>query len=89
MKIVLDRSVCKCWDAACETHFGWHFLRDEVTPVDCTVEMIEDQRPEITFCIKDHDGTEKVLVVDETNRAEATDSWRLAWEQQQAAKDQE
>jgi hypothetical protein len=83
MKIVLDRRSCKCWDAACETHFGWHFLRDEVTPVDCTLEIAEDDNQEITFHIKDRDGSDKILIVDETNRGEAYDSWQLAWEKQQ------
>lgn len=83
MKIVLDRRSCKCWDAACETHFGWHFLRDEVTPIDCTVEISEDNKQEITFLIKDRDGSDKILIVDETNKGEAYDSWCLAWAKQQ------
>ncbi len=83
MKIVLDRRGCNCWDAACETHFGWHFLREEITPVDCVVEMLNDGQKEITFCIKDRDGLDKVMVVDDTNRDEAYDSWQQAWEKQQ------
>lgn len=86
MKIVLDRRSCNCWDAACETHFGWHFLRSEVTPVDCTVDVIDDKRPETTFLIKDRDGQDKELVVNDENRAEAYDSWQLAWEKQQNEK---
>ena len=84
MKIVLDRRMCNCWDPACEAHFGWHFLRDEVDPIDCTVELVEDERPEKTFYIKDRDDTSKVLVVNQDNWAEAYDSWLLAWERQQA-----
>ncbi len=83
MKIILDRRSCNCWDAACETHFGWHFLRSEITPVDCTVDMIDDHNPNITFFIKDRDGQDKELVVNDENRAEAYDSWQLAWEKQQ------
>jgi hypothetical protein len=83
MKIVLDRRTCGCWDAPCETHFGWHFLRDEIEPIDCTVEIIDDGKPERTFFILDRDGFGKVLVVDETNREEAYDSWQTAWERQQ------
>jgi hypothetical protein len=83
MKIVLDRRSCNCWDPACETHFGWHFLRTEVTPVDCTTEISDDGKPATTFIILDRDGTDKFLVVDDSNRAEAYDSWRLAWEKQQ------
>ncbi len=84
MKIILDRRSCKCWDAACETHFGWHFLREEITPVDCTVEMVDDGRQELSFFIKDRDGIDKVLLIDDSNRSDAYDSWRLAWEKQQA-----
>ena len=86
MKIVLDRRSCNCYDQACESHFGWHFLREEVTPVDCTVEVVDDGRPEVTFVILDKDGTDKELVVNEDNRDVAYDSWRQAWEQQQADK---
>ena len=86
MKIILDRRNCKCWDPACESHFGWHFLRQEITPIDCTTEMIDDGKEEITFLVKDRDGLDKVLVVDKDNRALAYDSWRQAWEEQQAGK---
>jgi hypothetical protein len=82
MKIVLDRRSCGCYDQACETHFGWHFLRDEVTPVDCTLQIIDDGRPEREFMILDRDGVDRTLLVDENNWADAYDSWRLAWEQQ-------
>ena len=85
MKIVLDRRNCKCWDAACESHFGSHFLGKEITPVDCTIEMTDDGRQEVTFYIMDRDGIDKELVIDESNRGEAWDSWRLAWEQQQSS----
>jgi hypothetical protein len=87
MKIVLDRRTCNCWDPACETHFGWHFLREEITPVDCTVEMIDDGQPETTFYIKDRDGQDKLLIVNDENRAEAYDSWLQAWERQQQQKE--
>lgn len=83
MKIVLDRRSCNCYEPACETHFGWHFLRDEITPIDCVIEMDDDGQEEITFFILDRDGVDKTLMVDESNRAEAYDSWRQAWEEQQ------
>jgi hypothetical protein len=85
MKIILDTRICKCWDAACSAHFSSHFLGEEVTPIDCVVDMIEDDNREITFQIKDRDGTEKTLVVGKDNYADAYDSWREAWEKQQAA----
>lgn len=83
MKILLDRRTCNCWQAACESHFGWHFLREEVTPIDCTLEIINDGKAERTFLIKDRDGIDKTLVVDDSNWADAYDSWQLAWEKQQ------
>jgi hypothetical protein len=52
--------------------------------VDCTLEISDDGQPETTFLILDRDGIDKVLVVNEENFAEAYDSWRLAWEKQQA-----
>lgn len=84
MKILLDRRTCNCWQAACESHFGWHFLREEITPIDCTLEIIDDGNSERTFLIKDRDGIDKLLVVDDSNWADAYDSWQLAWEQQQS-----
>jgi hypothetical protein len=86
MKIVLDRRSCNCYDQACETHFGWHFLREEITPVDCTVELEDDGETEYTFYIKDKDNSDKVLVVDDDNRDLAYDSWLLAWQEQQSKK---
>lgn len=87
MKIVLDRRSCNCWDPACETHFGWHFLREEVNPVDCTLEIVDDGKPETTFYIMDRDGSDKVLIVDEDNYGDAYNSWRLAWEKQQTSQE--
>jgi hypothetical protein len=83
MKIMLDRRTCNCWQAACESHFGWHFLREEITPIDCTLEVIDDGKAERSFLIKDRDGIDKLLVVDDSNWADAYDSWQLVWEQQQ------
>ena len=84
MKIVLDRRSCNCYKPACEAHFGWHFLREDVTPVDCTVQMLDDGKTDITFFIMDRDGVDKTLVVNEENHATAYDSWVLAWEEQQS-----
>ena len=58
MKITLDRRTCTCWEPACESHFSWHFLRDEITPIDCTLVILEDGKEERTFLIKDRDGIE-------------------------------
>jgi hypothetical protein len=58
-------------------------LREEITPIDCTLEVIDDGKAERTFLIKDRDGIDKLLVVDDSNWADAYDSWQLVWEQQQ------
>jgi hypothetical protein len=84
MKITLDRRSCKCWQPACEAHFGNHFLGEEIEPVECLIQTEDDGHPEMTFLILDRDGVDKTLVIDENNRADAIDSWRLAWEKQQA-----
>ena len=60
------------------THFGCHFLRSENTPIGYMVDVIDDERPEIVFFIKDRDGQDKELVVNDENRAEASDSWQRA-----------
>ena len=49
MKITLDRGSCSCCIPACEALFGWHFLGKEITPADCTSEMLEDKENEIAF----------------------------------------
>ncbi|MGD2157216.1 MAG: hypothetical protein PVG32_10110 [Anaerolineales bacterium] len=84
MKIYLDRRGCSCWVGACETCFSWHYLGEEVLPNYCLLEVIEDRRPERTFLIKDRDGVDKVLVVDEDNWPEVHDGWTLVWERQHA-----
>ena len=83
MKITLDRRSCNCWQPACEAHFGNHFLQDEISPVECLIETQDDGKSDLTFFILDRDGVDKVLVIDESNRSDAIDSWRLAWEKQQ------
>jgi hypothetical protein len=80
MKIYLDRRYCTSWAAPCEQCFSWHYLGDEIRPNYCMVELVEDGRPERTFYIKDRDGVDKILVVDEDNWADVHDSWMLMWE---------
>lgn len=89
MKIELDRRSCNCYEPTCEAHFGWHFLREEVTPVDCTVDITDDGIDEITFFIKDRDGIDKTLIVTDKNKDLAYDSWLQAWEEQQEGKKSE
>lgn len=86
MRLVLNRKVCNCWEAACEADFADKFLGHEILPTACVVEMIDDGSKELTFMIEDRDGTDKVFVVDEINLADAIDSWMLAYTAQQEEK---
>jgi len=52
--------------------------------VECTIEVVDDGNREKTFFIKDRDGIDKTLVVDESNRDLAYDSWIQAWEEQKS-----
>ena len=83
MKIWLDRRVCDVWEAACESDFADKFLGDEILPAACTVMLAEeDDNEKIVFYIRDRDGSEKELVVDDSNLAAAIDSWMLAYAEQ-------
>jgi hypothetical protein len=89
MKIWLDRRVCDVWEAACETDFADKFLGGEILPAACTVMLAEeDDNEKIVFYIHDRDGSEKELVVDDTNLSSAIDSWMKAYADQQAQKKQ-
>jgi hypothetical protein len=83
MKIWLDRRVCDVWEAACESDFADKFLGDEILPAACTVMLAEeDDNEKIVFYIRDRDGSEKELVVDDSNLAAAIDSWMIAYAEQ-------
>ena len=84
MKVYLDRSACNVWEAACESDLSWHIEHKTFCPA-CMVETIEDEHndDEVTLVIKDRDGSEKILVLTDENRADAMDSWMLLWEKQQ------
>ena len=84
MKIFLDRRACTLWEAACESDFAEKFLGEEVLPTACTVMLIEeDDSDELTFYIRDRDGKEKQLVVNDDNLTDAIDSWMKAYAAQQ------
>jgi hypothetical protein len=82
MKLYLDRRNCNSWAAACETCFSWHYMRDEVEPNYCLYDLVDDGRPERTFYIKDRDGVDKILVVDENNWQDVYEGWILDWEKE-------
>jgi hypothetical protein len=42
----------------------------------------EDDNEKIVFYIRDRDGSEKELVVDDSNLAAAIDSWMIAYAEQ-------
>ncbi len=85
MKVYMDRTKCPCWQAACESSFGWrltHLLEGEALPSGCMYAFEEDNEKVITFFIHDHDG-DKVLTVNDRNWPEAYDSWWLLWQRQE------
>jgi hypothetical protein len=82
MKIYLDRSVCKCWEAACEQDFTDKYLGKEIKPTACTVAVVEDEKEELVFFIKDRDGTDKEFTVNDDNFVDAVESWMLAYAKQ-------
>ena len=86
MKIFLDRTVCNCWEAACESDFADKYLTGEVKPTACTLAVVEDESENLKFFIKDRDGSEKEFIVNDMNLADAIDSWMLAYEEQQREK---
>lgn len=88
MKLILNRKVCNCWEAACESDFASKFLGPEILPTACVVAVEDDGKKELTFVIEDRDGSEKLFLVNELNLADAIDSWMGAYEKQQANKPQ-
>jgi len=85
MKVYMDRTSCPCWQAACESSFGWrltHLLDGEALPGGCMYAFEEDGKKPITFFIHDHDG-DRVLKVNGKNWPEAYDSWLLLWQRQE------
>ena len=83
MKVYMDRIWCTCWQASCESTFGWKLLHNDFSPGGCVVNTIDDGEEDITVYIHDEDR-DKVLIITEENMGDAYDSWQLLWEKQQA-----
>jgi hypothetical protein len=84
MKVFMDRLSCPCWQASCESSFGWrlvHLLNGKILPGGCMVDFEDDNQKAITFYIHDHDG-DKVLEVNDKNWPDAYDSWLTLWQRQ-------
>jgi hypothetical protein len=91
MKVYLDRNHCGVHQAACDSCFG---RRIEVNfkPIEggldmdvagCVMDIEEEEKKEIvTFYLKDRDGKDKVLEVNQENWPEAYDSWLDLYEKQ-------
>lgn len=85
MKVFMDRINCPCWQASCESSFGWrlvHLLNGKILPGGCMVDFEDDNQKAITFYIHDHDG-DKVLEVNDKNWPDAYDSWLLLWQRKE------
>ena len=89
MHVYLDRTKCIRWQAACESCFSSRLTLKEFDIADCAMAVINDGSENITFQIKDRDGTTKTLVITPEEEAEAWDSWLLLWENKQGKTDPE
>ena len=87
MQVYLDRTKCVRWQAACESCFSSRLTLKEFEIADCAMAVVSDGSENITFQIKDRDGTRKTLVITPEEEAEASDSWLLLWEKKQAEAD--
>ena len=87
MKVYMDRNLCERWIAGCESCFGVRAEKGEFLLDGCVLDVVdEDKRDEIVCYIKDRDGEDKVLTINEDNWAEAFDSWQQLLEKQMAEK---
>ena len=82
MKVYMDRKWCTCWQASCESTFGWKLLHNDFSPGGCVVKTVDDGEKDITVYIHDEDF-DKVLFINEENWGDAYDSWLGLWESQQ------
>ncbi|MDH5506418.1 MAG: hypothetical protein OEZ02_04290 [Anaerolineae bacterium] len=84
MKVYMDRNHCDLWQASCESCFGRKIILKEFDIEGCVMKILEEEnKSEITFYIKDRNGSDKVLYVNQENWPDAYNSWLLLWEQQQ------
>ena len=86
MKVYLDRESCPTWQGACESCFGWHLeqlMDGDFQPSACMVEWDDECRDEITFFMRDKEGKDRVLVVNQENWSDAYDSWSKLLEAQE------
>lgn len=87
MQIYLDRTKCVRWQAACESCFSSRLTLKEFEIADCAMAVVSDGSEDITFQIKDRDGSIKTLVITPEEEADASDSWLLLWEKKEAEAD--
>jgi len=84
MEVYMDRNHCQLSQAACESCFGGQIMVWDFEIDGCIMEIKEEEdKDNITFYIKDHDCSDKVLYVNKDNWPDAYDSWLLLWEKQQ------
>ena len=78
MQIEMDLESCPTWMGACESCFGYHLARTmkgDFQPSACTIKWDNECQEEITYLLRDKDGQDKVLVVNQENWADAYNSW--------------
>lgn len=93
MKVYLDRNHCPVHQAACDSCFGGKIEMffsgvvnlDDFRVTGCVLKLEEEENlDEITFYMKDRDGEDKVLIVNQENWPDAYNSWVDLYEKQQA-----
>ena len=85
MKVYMDRLWCTCWQASCESTFGWKLLHRDFSPGGCVIKSVDDGHEDITVIIKDNDY-DQTLIINDDNWVDAYDSWLNFYENQRLAK---
>ena len=91
MKVFLDRNHCNIHQAGCESCFGGRVevffggrpYGPEMDVAGCVMEIQdEEEREQVTFFIKDRDGSDKTMEVNKENWPDAYDSWMTLYAEQ-------
>lgn len=68
MKIYIDRNHCDACQSYCDRHVAKYVRFPEGEDRPCIQKLEEDGAVELTLVVRDHDGKEITLVLDEKER---------------------
>ena len=95
MKVKIDRNHCGVHQAGCDSCFGGRIAinfgyttgtQGDMDLAGCVLEVLdEEKKDEITFFIKDRDGSDKTLIVDKENWPDAYESWLDLYDKEMGA----